>query len=98
MKVCIPKDWKMVRVTPIFKKGPKNQAGNYRPVSLTSAPCKVMESLLRAIILKHVMENNLLSACHGEQPTVRKSAWFQEREVMHVQLAHHPGRCDRESR
>ena len=57
----IPEDWKMVRVTPIFKKGSKNQAGNYRPVSLTSVPCKVMESLLRYIILKHVMENNLLS-------------------------------------
>ena len=57
----IPEDWKMARVTPIFKKGSKNQAGNYRPVSLTSVPCKVMESLLRDIILKHVMENNLLS-------------------------------------
>ena len=27
---------------------------------MTSVPCKVMESLLRDVILKHVMENNLL--------------------------------------
>ena len=57
----IPEDWKLARVTPVFKKGSKNQAGNYRPVSLTSVPYKVMESLLRDIILKHVMENNLMS-------------------------------------
>ena len=57
----IPEDWKMARVSPISRKAPQNQAWNYRPVNLTSVPCKVMESLLRDIILKHVMENNLLS-------------------------------------
>ena len=57
----IPKDWKIARVSPIFKKGSKNQAGNYRPVSLTSVPCKIMESLLRDVILEHVTKNSLLS-------------------------------------
>jgi len=37
----LPKDWKMANVTPIFKNGNKHAAGNYRPVSLTSVPCKV---------------------------------------------------------
>src|SRR6218665_2873163 len=40
-------DWKCADVISIFKKGIKTEAGNYRPVSLTSVPCKMMESLIR---------------------------------------------------
>jgi hypothetical protein len=29
----VPKDWKKARVVPIYKKGPKSDPGNYRPVS-----------------------------------------------------------------
>ena len=32
----VPSDWKVANVTPIFKKGSKALASNYRPVSLTS--------------------------------------------------------------
>ena len=48
-------------MSPIFKKGSKTQASNYRPVSLTSVPCKVMESLVRDAIVKHVSDYDLLS-------------------------------------
>ena len=40
-------DWKLVNVTPIFKKGKKSSVSNYRPVSLTVNLCKVFESILR---------------------------------------------------
>jgi len=40
-------DWKLVNVTPIFKKGKKSSESNYRPVSLTVNLCKVFESILR---------------------------------------------------
>jgi hypothetical protein len=43
----VPKNWKEAIVTPIYKRGPKAEPGNYRPVSLTSVPCKVMESLIK---------------------------------------------------
>ena len=42
----VPKDWRKANVTPAFKKGKKEDAGNYRPVSLTSIPGKVMVKVI----------------------------------------------------
>ena len=44
---CIPQDWKMAYVSPIFKKEARNKAENYRPISLTSVVDKLMESFLK---------------------------------------------------
>jgi hypothetical protein len=49
----IPDDWRTANVTPIFKKGSKLSPNNYRPVSLTSVLCKVMEALVRERIMAH---------------------------------------------
>ena len=62
----LPHHWKEANVTPLFKKGEKCKPGNYRPVSLTSVLCKVMESIIRDDIIQHLERNNLLSECqHG---------------------------------
>ena len=62
----LPKDWKMGHISPIFKKGSKKLAKNYRPVSLTSVVCKIMESLIRDHIMDHLVSNELLTSCqHG---------------------------------
>ncbi|KAK4830144.1 hypothetical protein QYF61_008632 [Mycteria americana] len=53
----VPADWRLANVTPIFKKGWKEDLGNYRPVSLTSVPGKVMEQIILSAITWHV-ENN----------------------------------------
>ncbi|XP_048822867.1 uncharacterized protein LOC125702985 [Lagopus muta] len=42
----VPEDWRLAGVTPIYKKGRKEDPGKHRPVSLTSAPGKVMEQIL----------------------------------------------------
>ena len=43
----LPGEWKQAHITSIYKKGDKSEAGNYRPVSLTSVVCKVMESIIK---------------------------------------------------
>ena len=62
----LPQEWKDAMVTPIYKKGAKSTAGNYRPVSLTSVVCKVTESIIRDQVMKHLVNNELLtSSQHG---------------------------------
>ena len=63
--VC-PEEWKCANVTPIHKKGDRTEPSNYRPVSLTSQVCKVLESIIRDRIVEHLNKNNLLNdAQHG---------------------------------
>lgn len=62
----LPSDWKEAQVTPLFKKGERCSPGNYRPISLTSVVCKVMEGIVRDKVIEHLTENRLLSECqHG---------------------------------
>ena len=51
----LPRDWKDANVTALHKKGSKSDVGNYRPVSLTSVPCKILEGLIRSRILEHMV-------------------------------------------
>ena len=57
----LPEDWLLANVSPIYKKGKKNIAGNYRPVSLTCIVCKIMESIVREEVMKFLKSNQLLS-------------------------------------
>ncbi|KAK4825246.1 hypothetical protein QYF61_025645, partial [Mycteria americana] len=53
----VPADWRLANMMPIFKKGWKEDPGNYRLVSLTSVPGKLMEQIILSAITRHV-ENN----------------------------------------
>ncbi|KAG6931740.1 hypothetical protein G0U57_001044 [Chelydra serpentina] len=62
----VPDDWKKANVVPIFKKGKKEDPGNYRPVSLTSIPGKIMEQVLKESILNHLKEGKVIrNSQHG---------------------------------
>ena len=56
----IPQDWKQALVVPIFKKGDKHQLSNYRPVSLTSITCKLLEHIIHRNIMHHFDQHRVL--------------------------------------
>jgi hypothetical protein len=57
----VPIEWGEANVTPLFKKGSKLEAANYRPVSLTSVCFKLMERILRDDLMEYFYENNLIA-------------------------------------
>ncbi len=50
----IPVEWKSSTISPINKKGSKNDVASYRPICLTSVACKILERILKANILQHL--------------------------------------------
>jgi len=58
----IPQDWKNAHTVPIYRKGSKAEVKNYRPVSLTSVVCKVMESIIMDHVIAYFIENELFSS------------------------------------
>ena len=56
----VPKDWSTAFVCPLFKKGDTSLASNYRPISLTSILCKVLEHVVTTNIVSHMDKYNLL--------------------------------------
>ena len=43
-------DWRLVNVTPIFRKGRKDDPGSYRLISLTSVLGKVIEGIISGFL------------------------------------------------
>jgi len=56
----MPEDWRKANVTPIFKKGKKEDPRNCRLVSLTSIPGKMLEQLILEDISKRVEEKKVI--------------------------------------
>ena len=57
----LPEDWLTANVTPIFKKGDRANPTNYRPISLTSICCKLLEHILYHSITEHLLTYQILS-------------------------------------
>ena len=57
----IPNDWKHAIISAIYKKGSRTFASNYRPISLTSIICKLMETFVKCELMTHLINENLLS-------------------------------------
>ena len=57
----LPRDWSLANVAPIFKKGNRVLAENYRPVSLTCITCKLFDHIVCRHILDHVEDHKILT-------------------------------------
>ena len=57
----LPTEWKTAHVTPIYKKGGKQRAENYRPVSLTVILCKILESIVTDSIVEHMLRHDFIT-------------------------------------
>ena len=62
----IPQDWKKAKIVPVFKKGDKGKVENYRPISLTSIPCKLLEHIIHSSVMDHFDKFQIIDdAQHG---------------------------------
>jgi len=63
---ALPPEWLTAYIVPVFKKGTAGDVSNYRPISLTCVPCKIIERRIAGKICDHLYSNNILcSAQHG---------------------------------
>ncbi len=60
----IPDQWREATVSALHKKGEKNNAANYRPISLTCVSCRVLESIIADSLKIHLMDA-LFEGQHG---------------------------------
>ena len=57
----LPSDWRTANVSAVFKKGDKHLPENYRPISLTSVPCKIVEHIIYRHLMTYLEEHNILT-------------------------------------
>lgn len=63
---CIPRDWKVGKVTPLYKSGNRQSPLNYRPISLTSVCCKILEHIIYSQLVNFLETNSFFSSSqHG---------------------------------
>ena len=57
-----PLDWRLQFITPILKPGKnKLEPGSYRPISITSICCKILEHIIYSETMKHFEKHDILS-------------------------------------
>lgn len=76
----VPRNWKKGNITPIHKKGQREDQGNYRSVSLSSVPRKITEQTLLEGMSKHMQnqeviqdnQHNFMVLCDGTTASADK--------------------------
>ncbi|CAB4002379.1 Hypothetical predicted protein, partial [Paramuricea clavata] len=55
-----PDEWKIAKVSPVFKEGNKTDCGNYRPISVISVVAKLFEGLVYNQLRTFIADNSIL--------------------------------------
>ena len=69
----VPDDWRQANVAPVYKKGEKYDAANYRPVSLTCICCKTSEHIIVSNINKKVQVGKDQEKAQSERDSPSKN-------------------------
>ena len=69
----VPSDW-----MPLFKKGSRNKQNNYRPMSLTSVVCKLLETLIRDHVVEFLIKHELINTSQHGFLKERSCLMFEE--------------------
>ena len=75
----VPLEWKEANIIPLFKKGPRNKSVNYRPFSLTSVMCKLLETIIRDhmdFLVKHKLINPSQHGFPRARSCLTNLLWF----------------------
>lgn len=57
----VPNEWKTAKISAIFKKGSKQDPGNYRPISVLPTISKIMERIVHNQLYDYLQTHNILS-------------------------------------
>ena len=57
----VPTEWKEANIMSLFKKGSRKKPENYRPVSLTSVVCTLLETLIKDHMVEFLVKHQLIN-------------------------------------
>ena len=78
----IPSDWREALIVPVFKKGDRHKAANYRSVSLTSITCKLLGHIIHSNVMAHFDRFSILK---DNQYGFRKRRSFETQLIVTIQ-------------
>ena len=83
---CFPSTWKLAKISPLFKKGSKQDPSNYRPISVQPTISKLPEKAVHMQLYSYLRDNNLLSQKRFgftlNSSTVTASAMFTDKILL----------------
>ena len=57
----VPYDFKIAKITPLFKSGSTKELGNYRPISVLPIMSKILEKIVHKQLIDYLEKNHMLS-------------------------------------